>query len=202
VANEAQTLKPKVIEADGQTAYQRWELPNLITADQMLKLQREAREEGFATGQREGLAAARTQTEARVAQLQSILATLNEPLSELDDRIEQELVTLAMSAAKLIVRRELKTDPGIVLAAVREAMTALPAAARNVRLHLHPEDAALVREFSKTSSDEQRWKLIEDPTVGRGGCKIITDTSRIDASIEARLMGVMATLLAADRAQD
>ncbi|MCK7583249.1 MAG: flagellar assembly protein FliH [Chromatiales bacterium] len=32
------------------------------------------------------------------------------------------------------------------MAAVREAMAALPAAARKVRLHLNPDDAALVRE--------------------------------------------------------
>jgi len=66
----------------------------------------------------------------RLAHLCSILNSIAAPLRELDERAEQELVTLAMNAARLIVRRELKTDPAQVLAAVREAMAGTAAAAR------------------------------------------------------------------------
>jgi flagellar assembly protein FliH len=131
-----------------------------------------------------------------------MLTLLAEPLQALDDGMEQELVALAMAAAKLIVRRELKTDPAQVLAAVREAMGALPAASRNVRLHLHPEDAALVRETLKVSEGEQTWRIVEDPVIARGGCKVITDTSLIDASVEARLLAITAAVLGGERSQD
>ena len=50
------TTKPKskVISGDGdQTAFQRWELPNLLTADQMERIQKQAHDEGFAQGRRE-----------------------------------------------------------------------------------------------------------------------------------------------------
>lgn len=195
--------KSKVISGDGaETAFQRWELPNLLTADQMERIQKQAHDEGFAQGRREGLAAARAEMEVRIRELDGMLKLLAEPLQALDDSIEQELVALAMAAAKLIVRRELKTDPAQVLAAVREAMGALPAASRNVRLHLHPEDAALVRDTLKVSEDEQTWRIVEDPVVARGGCKVVTDTSLIDASIEARLLAIIAAVLGGERTQD
>ena len=117
-------------------------------------------------------------------------------------RIRRDLTQQRLNAARLIVRRELKTDPAQVLAAVREAMAALPAAARNVRLHLHPEDALLVREHMKLHEEERAWKVVEDPALARGGCKVLTDTSQIDASLEARLTAILATVLGGERSHD
>ncbi len=203
MAESATKPKSRIIPGDGtQTAYQRWELPNLLTADHMERLQKEAHEEGLRQGREEGLRAVRAQMQPRIEELERILSLLAEPLAALDDSVEQELVALAMAAARLIVRRELKTDPAQVLAAVREAMGALPAASRNVRLHLHPEDAALVREMLKVSEDEQTWRIVEDPVTARGGCKVLTDTSLIDASVETRLMSIMAVVLGGERTQD
>jgi len=193
----------RVISGDeAQTAYQRWELPHLLTANQMEQIQKQAYDEGFARGQSDGLQAAQQEMQARLQQLTKVLATLATPLKELDDRIEQELVTLAMAAARLIVRRELKADPAQVLAAVREALAALPAAARHVRLHLHPEDALLVREHFKLSEEEPAWKIVDDPVLTRGGCKVLTDTSQIDASVEARLTAILAEVLGGGRSND
>lgn len=198
------TSKPrsKVIPGEDETAFQRWELPHLLTANQMEHVQKQAYDEGFARGQADGLREAGAQMGTRLAHLSSILNSIADPLKELDERAEQELVTLAMNAARLIVRRELKTDPAQVLAAVREAMAVLPAAARNVRLHLHPEDALLVREHMKLNEEEHAWKVIEDPVQARGGCKVLTDTSQIDASLESRLTAILATLLGGERSHD
>jgi flagellar assembly protein FliH len=194
--------RSKVIPGEGETAFQRWELPHLLTANQMERIQKQAYEEGFARGQADGLKDAHARLDAQLTQLTSILNSIATPLKELDDQAEQELVTLAMSAARLIVRRELKTDPAQVIAAVREAMAALPAAARNVRLHLHPDDALLVREHLKLNEEDHSWKVVEDPVLARGGCKVLTDTSQIDASVEARLTAILATVLGGERSHD
>jgi flagellar assembly protein FliH len=190
------------ILSGAETAFQRWELPHLMTAQHIERIQKQAYDEGFARGQADGLEAARQATQQHTQQLAQILATLATPLKELDDRVEQELVTLALSMARLIVRRELRTDPAQVLAAVREAMGALPAAARKVRLHLHPEDAALVREQLRPSEEGHGWHLVEDPSLTRGGCKILTETSQIDASVESRLTAIVAEVLGGERADD
>jgi flagellar assembly protein FliH len=199
------TTKPKsrVIPGDGaETAYQRWELPHLLTANHVERIQKQAYDEGFARGQADGRQAAQQETEARLAQLGQVLDVLAAPLKELDERVEQELVTLALQAARLLVRRELKADPGLVLAAVREAMAALPAAARQVRVHLHPDDAQLVREHFKPSEDQHSWRVVDDPSLARGGCRLVTETSRIDATVESRLTAIFAAAFGGERAHD
>ena len=49
---------------------------------------------------------------------------------------------------------------------------------------------------------EVGWQLIEDPVINRGGCRVVTDTSQVDASLESRLASLIAPLLAGARAID
>lgn len=205
----------KVIPKEQLGGIENWALPEVdaasrcardvapsLTARQIEEIQQQAREEGFAQGRREGLEAGRKDILARVHELESLMQTLAKPLDQLDTQVEQELVHLALAVAQQLVRRELKADPGQVLAAVRETMAALPLAARNVRLHLHPEDAALVREALSLQDNERGWKIAEDPVLTRGGCKISSDTSQIDASVERRLQQAIANVLGGERDSD
>ncbi len=45
-----------------------------------------------------------------------------------------------------LLRRELRTDPAQIIGMVRDTVALMPAATRGVRVLLHPDDAALVRE--------------------------------------------------------
>lgn len=204
----------KIIPKEELSGIENWSLPEVslsgkrepaarpLTARQIEELQQQAREEGFQQGRREGLEAGKREIKARVHELESLMQTLAKPLDQLDTQVEQELISLALAVAQQLVRRELKIDPGQVLAAVREAMAALPIAARNVRLHLHPEDSALVRETLSLSDGERGWKIVEDPVLTRGGCKVSSDTSQIDASVERRLHTIIANVLGGERETD
>ncbi|MFN2308637.1 MAG: flagellar assembly protein FliH [Gammaproteobacteria bacterium] len=204
----------KIISKDALGGIESWTLPEVsapgrheaaarpVTARQIEELHQQAREEGFQQGRREGLESGKKDIRARVHELESLMQTLAKPLEQLDAQIEQELVSLALAVARQLVRREIKTEPGQVLAVVREALSALPLAARNVRLHLHPEDAALVRETLSLSEGERGWKIVEDPLLTRGGCKLSSDTSQIDASVERRLQAVIAQVLGGERESD
>ncbi len=204
------------------SAYERWELPNVgeeaaattdlpapLTAEDIEAMQKQACEEGFAQGREAGFAAgveeARELMEARLQQFDDVLKTLTAPLEALDEAVVEQLAQLAMAAARHLVRRELRTDPGQVVAVVREAISALPVGARKVTVALHPDDAALVREaFSVHEEDEDalRWKIVEDPLLTRGGCKVEAEDSRIDASVEKRLNQIIVTVLGGERADD
>lgn len=174
----------------------------LLTAKQLEAIQKQAYEEGFAQGLQDGLATGQTQMQARGRRLDQLMMTFVTPFAALDQRVEQELVALAMAVARQLVRRELKTDPGQIIAVVREALAALPIASQNVRLHLHPEDAALVREALSLTEGEHAWRIIEDAVQSRGGCQLVTDTSRIDASLESRLAAIIAAVLGGEREED
>lgn len=188
--------------ADAQTVQGAIHPPGPLTAEQIEEIQRQAYDEGFAQGRRDGLASAQCEIGAQVERLCQLMSTLAQPLAELDVEVEQQLLALSLAVARQLVRREIKTDPGQVMAAVREAMAVLPISARKVRLHLHPEDAELVREALSLGEREQGWQIVEDPAVARGGCRIVTDSSQIDATVEARMQAVITAVMGGERDGD
>ena len=207
-------MSTKVIPSEQLQGIEGWSLPDVsdpqtreesgtpMTARQLEELQREARAEGYEQGRREGLAAGQKEIRARVHELNHLMQTLARPLEQLDENVEQQLVDLVVLLGRQLIRRELRTEPGEILAVIREAMALLPLAATNVRLHLHPEDAELVRSNLSLSSEEQTWQVVEDPVIARGGCKVLSDTSQIDATVENRINAVILRLLGGERADD
>lgn len=209
-------MAQKIISGKNITEARAWEPPsmgaaapgsaapssNLITAAQIEQVQQQAYEEAYAVGLEEGRAAGLQQAKAKAEEFERLLHALTKPFEELDETVEQELVALAVSLVRQLVRRELRADPGQIIAVVREAMGLLPVASRNIRVHLHPEDAALVREALSVSDEERAWSIVEDPVLSRGGCKVTTDYSQVDASLETRLTQFFAQVFGGQRESD
>jgi flagellar assembly protein FliH len=169
------------------------------TVSGLADLQAEAHAEAFAQGLAEGREAGRGEVRAQVERLAGMFYDLAKPFEVLNAEVERELLTLAMALARQIVRRELKTDPTQIIGIIRDAIAALPVAAREVRVHLHPEDAAVVRHNLAPTESERAWTMIEDPVMARGGCQITTTTSRIDARLETRLAAILSELMGTER---
>jgi flagellar assembly protein FliH len=169
------------------------------TVSGLADLQAEAHAEAFAQGLAEGREAGRGEVRAQVERLAGMFYDLAKPFEVLNAEVERELLTLAMALARQIVRRELKTDPTQIIGIIRDAIAALPVAAREVRVHLHPEDAAVVRQNLAPTESERAWTIIEDPVMARGGCQITTTTSRIDARLETRLAAILSELMGTER---
>jgi len=174
----------------------------VTTSGQIEKVRKQAYQEGFQQGQRDGMAAGKEEHKIKAQNLDMIIKSLSAPLSDLDEQVIDEIVTLAMTIARHMIRRELKADPGEVIAVVREALGSLPVATRNISLYLNPEDVILVREALSLSGDGESYKIIEDPAMARGGCRVVSDTSQVDASIEKRLTALVTQLMGGEREND
>jgi flagellar assembly protein FliH len=172
---------------------------NMATVGGLADLQAEAHKEAFEQGLEEGRSAGRAEVKAQVDRLAGMFYDLAKPFDALDAEVERELLTLAMALARQIVRRELKTDPTQIIGIIREAIAALPVATRDVRVHLHPEDATVVKQHLAPTENERAWTIIEDPVMARGGCQVTTSTSRIDARLETRLGSILSELLGTER---
>jgi len=165
--------------------------------------QKEGLERGTAEGFAQAMAEGNAVIEEKSARFAGLISCLAMPLEKLDNEVENELVTLAMSVARHLIRRELKHDPSQIIAVIRQAVKILPLSTQNITLFLHPDDLILVREsLSLGEDDELRWKTIEDPMLNRGGCKIETAYSRIDASVESQINRVIAQILGGERGSD
>lgn len=214
---------------EGSEQYRRWEMPRVdeklsgeaqlklthgrVTADQLSNIQdqahKEAFEQGFTQGYKDGIDKAQKETlqknqdlQHRVEQMDQLLRSLSTPFEQLDGQVEAELASLAVSLARQIIRRELKLNPGEIVAVVREAVAALPVATRHPQIFLHPEDAAFIRQTFSLSGEHEHWKLIDDPAMTRGDCRVVTETSRIDASVESRLTAIITKALGGEREED
>lgn len=218
-------MQPKKIIRDLPAAeYQNWQAPvvqgtiasphteyqNPPTASDLQELQQQAYEEakaegykeGHDQGYQEGKQKASSEFEQRINLLDSYLSLMNAPLKRLDENVEQEVVNLSLLIARHIIRRELKLDPGEIVAVVREAVKAIPSASENIRIYLHPEDAELVKEAFSLKEEELNWRIEEDILLMRGDCRIETNSSLIDASVESRLSAIAAQLLGGERNDD
>jgi len=189
--------------------FQRWELPEVGSAPgaekaaappqptvrELEALERQAREEGFAAGRDEGLAAAREQADQQMARLRGLYEAAARPLQMLDDQTAQELVRLATVIARRVVTNELKLSPELIAQSVREGVKALPSASRELRVCLHPDDMVLLRELGLV---EAHWQLSADPALARGDCMMESGRSRLDLRLDTRLAAVIDVVLGDD----
>jgi len=187
-----------------------WELPQINgpvvgrsrRREDLDALEREAFDRGFAEGREAGLAAAQQEQQsaqvdiaARVQQLDEMLQFMARPVEQLDRAVQLQLASLAGAIARHLVRREIKTHPDEIVAVIRETVALLPVSARDVRVHLHPDDARLVRERLTEVTGDRAWGIAEDPMLARGGCRVTSENSMIDAQLEQRLGAAIATVL-------
>jgi len=189
-----------------------------LTVNEIESMQKQAYDEAFAQGKDEGFQqgfkqglkdGAKKGYEDNVELLNqnanefiSLMESLSEPFKTLDEEVENELVKLTIAIATQIIRREIKLDPGQVIAAVREAINVLPLSSQKIMLYLHPEDAGLVRSVLSLDEMSTPWGITEDPLITRGGCRVDTDVSHVNATVENRLAAVVATLLGGERERD
>lgn len=175
---------------------------SLLTAEQLEQIHQQAWEEGFAKGQRDGLDLARREIDAQVANLAAVADALTRPYDHLDEQVEAEFVAVIKAIVRHVVRRELRIQPDEVVAVVRRALEAMPSAARGVTLFLQPQDAELVRESLPGLETEHGWRIVEDSSLSRGGCRVESESSLIDATVEHRLNSAIAAALGGERRGD
>ena len=188
---------------------ERWQTPAIdgssgngyLTAGRLQEMQEQAWNEAYQIGHAAGLEAGQKESDLRLARLEQLLVSLTKPFDELDETVEQQLVELAMTVAKQLFRREIRIDPTHVIGVVRDAIKLLPVASRDIKVHLHPEDAALVLEALPGVEGERAWSIVEDPLVDRGGCEVIAASSRIDARAETRLNALINSISGDERKQ-
>lgn len=160
------------------------------------------REEGLAAGREEGLAAGRDEgyqagypvgygegrekSLAEWERIKLLKAALDEALEQFDQHLSEDMLDLALALASHVMRNALKFRPEAVLPVIREALASLPQPVQHPQMALHPEDAALVRTLMEEELSHAHCRIVEDSLVARGGCRIKTDASEVDATLQER----------------
>lgn len=155
---------------------------HLPTAEEVERIHTEAHETGFAAGFEEGIAQARANAE----QIGTLLTNLQQALRQIDQEVAEQLLALAIEIADQVLRQSLRIKPELLLPVVREAVAALHHQHGHPALFVHPDDAALVRTQLGDQLAHNNWRIIEDATLSRGGCRVEVGASETDATLETR----------------
>jgi flagellar assembly protein FliH len=156
------------------------------------RIREEAYREGLAAGRQE----ATQQMDAERAALQRLTEAFQEMVQDLEQTLANDVLSMSLELTKLIVREAIRVRPELVLTVVREAVSSLTGLDEQTAVHVHPADAALLREVARSDPAlaSLPWKIVEDSRIERGGCKLETAASEVDATLETRWRRVIAAL--------
>ncbi|MBN8772566.1 MAG: flagellar assembly protein FliH [Thiobacillus sp.] len=184
------------------TAFEQWEVVELAAsagqaapaeADpqaELAALREAARAEGYA----EGLAAGRVEGEQACGRMKQLAESFSSTLDNLDFRLADMVLELALDVARQVVAGELAARPERILDVVNMALKQMAETSREARLLLNPDDAALVRPHLDQVLDKNRLRIVEDVRIVRGGCLIETSQGDLDATLPARWRQVVQVL--------
>ncbi|AVE04938.1 flagellar assembly protein FliH [Pseudomonas sp. R11F] len=171
-----------------------------LTLEELEAIRQEAYNEGFAAGEKDGFRSTtlkvRQEAEAalsvQLASLERLMSSLFDPIAEQDSQLEKAMVRLVEHMTRQVIQRELVLDSSHIESVMREALKLLPLGVGNVRLYINPQDFEQVKALRERH--EETWRIVEDATLQPGGCRVETEHSRIDATVETRITQIMAKL--------
>ena len=116
------------------------------------------------------------------------IAARLEPLErQLVHEAEAQTVRLALAIAAVILRKTVEVDPEWLDAVVRHALMQIPDR-RAIAIRMHPTDAAglqeRLRELPARITGLESIEVVEDASLARGSCVLMSRGTRVDASLD------------------
>jgi flagellar assembly protein FliH len=151
-------------------------------------------EQGLAQGLAQGFEQATLKAEEEYSQLQvqlsekfnALFNVYENDLNNAREHIATEILEFSLYLTRAMVNSALKVQPELLITIIEQSLNALPCLELPAKLHINPLDAPLVDETLGQQLTQSGWKIIKDPNVEPGGCKINTATNEIDATIATR----------------
>ena len=161
--------------------------PSPASEEQIRAREAQARKAGWD----EALAQARVEFEKRLAdERQPLVQAIREFAREREtyfQRVEGEVVGLAVAIARKILHREAQVDPLLLAGVVRVGLDNV-AAGTHVRLRVHPDQVAGWQHFFSQQPDLRSIpELLGDPSLGPGHCLLETELGSTDLTLETQL---------------
>jgi flagellar assembly protein FliH len=151
----------------------------------------EAARQQMAREQARQRAEAVDQVGARAMQL---TAALGEQFAAIEQSIADELIGLSVELARQLLRRALQVERDVIVTVVQEAVAALIDERANFSVHINPSDLAHVGETLGAVLAGRNGRLVADPTIAAGGCRVLSPGAEVDSTLETRWRRVLASI--------
>ncbi len=159
-------------------------------ADVLAQAKLQGRQAAEQEATKAALAAAETKWQSLTPALQQAIDSATQLKVAWIREWEKNVVHLVVAVAQRVIRGELSRQPQIPQQWIREALE-LATGASTVTLHLSPGDFASLGELREQIMEKfgqmAPAKIVSDPGLSPGGCRVVTDYGCIDQQIEAQL---------------
>ena len=112
--------------------------------------------------------------------------------------LQPYVVRISVEIARRILRRELRTDPGMITRIAESALEQVGAAA-NVRVRVHPLDAQVLEqsmmEIVSAPDEAAAIEVVPDAAIEQGGCVVESDRGIVDARLRTQFEEMQTRLL-------
>ena len=115
-------------------------------------------------------------------------------LADVRTEVAEQTIELALSVARQVIRAQLRTAPADIEPMVREAIGCLVDDRSSFALHLSPDDADLLGPILEPMLQSRSARIVPDPTIQTGGCRIGSPEAEIDATLGTRWQRVVAAI--------
>jgi flagellar assembly protein FliH len=167
-------------------------------AERQAQQLRAARQSGYQDGYRDGLVALEGFKQSFASQTTTQVGALVRSIGEQLDALQQEMARAvgdtAAALARQVLRSELALRPEAVATVAEQAIDALLLSARHIVLRVHPDDHALIAGHSTEAIAARGARVVSDPQIARGGCRVESDIALVDATIDERWRRAVAAL--------
>ncbi|MBW1680136.1 MAG: hypothetical protein JRF59_04855 [Deltaproteobacteria bacterium] len=181
-----------ILPAGDRGASGREDLSEQSLQDRVAAAEKEGYEKGFEQGHKDGLHLARKRLEDTIGKMIRLCEELAGLKAQIYREAERELLSLAMLAARKVLQAEVKADPDTVLRTLRACLEQLGDQSR-VRVVLNPQDLEVVQAHLPRLTERSgvdRYEVVQDPAIQRGGCILETGFGRINGSLADQLLRI------------
>jgi len=177
------------IAAEEQTA--------LSFEEQTALTEKQAYDQGFAQGEKDGYELGETRARKIIEKIESLHDEMTCLKSGLVREYEKDLLTTIFAIAEKVVHTHLTLNETAVKDNILAALD-LVTEKREVTLKINPEDFEYVEklrpELFSGNMQVKSIMITSDPAVTRGGCRMETSNGDVDATIESQLKIIQQSL--------
>lgn len=168
------------------------------TQSKLSKLKQQAYEEGYASGAQQAASEQQMTNQTlseKLEVLTAILIQLESPLAHEREVVTSRLTEMVISLAKKLTGHAIDQSPEIIETLVKTLLKELPMSSSQVQCYLNPQDLSLLNDdFVQALGADSKVTFVPDTELTRGGCRIFSGYTELDASLESRLENLMIDL--------
>ncbi len=154
------------------------------------QLERDSYNKGFAQGEKDGFELGTKRAMKVIEHMETLLRAFSRLREELIREHEREILGLILAVVKKILHDQVALDEKVIREAVLQAVF-IATDKSTISVRLNPEDCVSVEglkaDFFARVKELRTLKIVQDPSITRGGCFLETPCGSVDARIETQL---------------